>query len=317
MKNEVKNRLYPFTEFTRGKRASIHLNIGYFLAMSLLSLVVGACSAVSSNDDHTDNPALDPAAIEATSRAFFSSLLAGDIDAWLATLASDAVSYEPVGSPPNQGHEGLLAWASSLSGFESVAIELHDVFVADRSAAIPWTSTFTMPGGAAISVDGIDVHQFNDEGKIQVVKGYFDPRALMSPADDSGNGASEFLDPAEIEATSRAFFSSILAGDIDGWLATLAPDAVSHEPVGAPPNVGHEGLLAWASSLSGFESVDIELHAVHVAGNSAAMLWTSTFTPPGGEPIAIDGVDVHEYNAGGTIQLVLGYFDPGPLMPGN
>lgn len=122
------------------------------------------------------------------------------------------------------------------------------------------------------------------------------------------------LDPTAMEANSRAFFSTMLAGDMDGWLATLDKDAVSYEPVGTPPNVGHDGLLAWAASLSGFESVHIELHQLFVAGNSVAVVWTSTFTLPGGEAIAIDGVDIHEYNSAGTIQTIKGYFDPMPLM---
>ncbi|MBV7339158.1 nuclear transport factor 2 family protein [Chloroflexi bacterium TSY] len=140
------------------------------------------------------------------------------------------------------------------------------------------------------------------------------PVAVSGPTNGEQPAEAIVLDPAVIETTSRAFFSTMLAGDMDGWLATLAADAVSYEPVGSPPNVGHEGLLAWAGSMSGFDSVNIELHDLFVAGNSAAITWTSTFILPGGEAIAINGVDVHEYNSAGTIQTVKGYFDPMPLM---
>ena len=89
---------------------------------------------------------------------------------------------------------------------------------------------------------------------------------------------------------------------------------MTYEPVGTPPNEGHEGVIAWASAMAGFESVTMEVREIYVSGNSAAIVWTTTFGLPGDMEIELNGVDVHEYNADGLIQTVYGYFDPTPLM---
>lgn len=116
-----------------------------------------------------------------TSTRFFSTLNVGDIEGWLGTLASDARSYEPVGSPPNEGHEGLLKWLQALSApFESMKIEVGDVYAAGNSAAITWTAHAKLKNKKDFQMTGVDVHEYNEQGKIQTVKGYFDPAPMMA-----------------------------------------------------------------------------------------------------------------------------------------
>lgn len=124
------------------------------------------------------------------------------------------------------------------------------------------------------------------------------------------------LSPEHIAATSQAFFDTMNAGDMAGWVATLSPDVVSYEPVGTLPNVGHEGLMAWAQANAqmGFRSVVVEVHRITVAGREAAIVWTTRFTLPDGQVVALEGVDTHAYDEAGLIREIKGYFDPTPLM---
>ena len=119
----------------------------------------------------------------------------------------------------------------------------------------------------------------------------------------------------QIQETSQEFFAALNRGDVQGWLNTLAEDATSHEPVGTPPNQGHEGLLQWLQqSGEAFETWQTTVQDIFVAGNSAAIRWSSHGVLRNGEEVNIEGIDVHEYNADGKIQTVKGYFDPTPIM---
>ncbi|RMF40822.1 MAG: DUF4440 domain-containing protein [Alphaproteobacteria bacterium] len=122
--------------------------------------------------------------------------------------------------------------------------------------------------------------------------------------------------PEENAATSRAFFRHFGAGDMAAWLATMAPDIRTWEPVGTPPNVGHEGVLAWAGQMGqmGIASAEIDVRAVHPAGDSTAVEWTTTFTFQDGRSLEISGVDIHRFDEDGLIAEVRGYYDPSPLM---
>ena len=124
---------------------------------------------------------MDMKQLEQTSRDFFNSLNNGDIEGWLKTLAKDALSYEPVGTPPNEGHEGLLQWLENMGQpFESFHTDVKEVFVAGNDAAIRWTAVGKLKSGQEINLSGIDVHEYNEDGQIQTVKGYFDPSPIMA-----------------------------------------------------------------------------------------------------------------------------------------
>ena len=49
----------------------------------------------------------------------------------------------------------------------------------------------------------------------------------------------------EIRASVEAYIAAVNANDKDTFLDRFAPDAVWHDPVGAPPHVGREGIGAF------------------------------------------------------------------------
>lgn len=122
--------------------------------------------------------------------------------------------------------------------------------------------------------------------------------------------------PVENMATTARFYDSLNAGDMAGWLGTMAADVVTHEPVGAPPNEGHDGVMAWAANNAamGFKSVQVTIDSIYPSPAENAVVWTTTFVLANDEVVTIPGVDIHRFDADGLIEEVRAYFDPSPLM---
>lgn len=119
--------------------------------------------------------------IRETVADYFKAIREMDVDAWLATFAEDAVSHDPVGAPPSEGHAGLRAFFEGITGaFETVGLFEDSVFVAGESAAVKWTGRGTGKNGRDVVFEGIDVFEINADNRIQTVRAYWDPSALMS-----------------------------------------------------------------------------------------------------------------------------------------
>ncbi len=112
---------------------------------------------------------------------YFAAIRAMDADAWLSTLAADAVTHDPVGAPPNNGHAALRQFFEGIAGaFEKVRLFEDHVFVNGNEAAVKWTGRGVGKNGRSVTFEGIDVFEVNDEGKIQRLRGYWNPAAMMA-----------------------------------------------------------------------------------------------------------------------------------------
>lgn len=112
---------------------------------------------------------------------YFAAIRAMDAEAWVATFAADATSHDPVGAPPMTGHAVLRQFFEGIAGaFETIGFFEDQVFTSGNEAAVKWTARGTGKNGRAITFEGIDVFEINDEGKIQTVRGYWNPAAMMA-----------------------------------------------------------------------------------------------------------------------------------------
>ena len=103
-----------------------------------------------------------------------------DVEAWIATFAPDAVSYDPVGAPPTAGHDALRQFFGAIVGaFKKVGLTEDHVFIANNEAAVKWTGRGTGTNGRDVRFEGIDVIEFNEEGKIRTVRAYWNPAEVM------------------------------------------------------------------------------------------------------------------------------------------
>ncbi|HEY7786355.1 MAG TPA: nuclear transport factor 2 family protein [Pyrinomonadaceae bacterium] len=112
----------------------------------------------------------------------------------------------------------------------------------------------------------------------------------------------------------RSYFAALRAMDREAWVNTFAADAVSHDPVGAPPIVGHQKLGDFFSSItSAFKEVGLTEQDIFIAGDGAAVLWKGKGTSRQGKPVRFSGIDVFEINEEGKIQTVRAYWNPGEM----
>ncbi|QLY30254.1 nuclear transport factor 2 family protein [Nocardia huaxiensis] len=90
--------------------------------------------------------------------------------------AADAVVEDPIGSEPRRGHEKIRELYTALEAMERET-ELHTVKVAGNHVAV----SFTMVGkfnGQQMTLDPIDVMEFDDAGKIISMRAYWGPENL-------------------------------------------------------------------------------------------------------------------------------------------
>ncbi len=122
-----------------------------------------------------------PAVIRKVVASYFAAIRAMDPQAWLATFAEDAISFDPVGAVPIEGHKGLQQFYEQIRmAFETLSITEDEIFVAGNQAATKFVGKGIGLNGQEVTFKGIDVFEINDDGKIQRLWGYWDPEKLMT-----------------------------------------------------------------------------------------------------------------------------------------
>ena len=118
-----------------------------------------------------------------------------------------------------------------------------------------------------------------------------------------------------VAAVVATYFRALRAMDAAAWAATFAEDAVSHDPVGAPPHQGRAGVQTFASGIFPmFQSFGLTEEDVFICANTAAVKWKGQGVGKNGKSVTFYGIDVIEVNEQGKIQTVRAYWDPGPVM---
>ncbi len=123
------------------------------------------------------------------------------------------------------------------------------------------------------------------------------------------------MSPEVISQAVRDYFKAIRDMNEDAWISTFAPDAVSNDPVGSPPMVGHQRLAEFFQSIAGaFETVGLTEDQIFIAGNGAAVKWTGRGTSKQGKSVHFEGIDIFEINESGKIQKIYAYWNPAEMV---
>ena len=123
------------------------------------------------------------------------------------------------------------------------------------------------------------------------------------------------MSPEVIAQTVKAYFAALRAMDQQAWVNTFAEDAVSHDPVGAPPINGHQKLGEFFQTITAaFKEVGLTEDQVFISGNSAAVKWTGKGTSKQGRAVHFEGIDVIVVNAGGKIETLHAYWNPAEMV---
>ncbi|HKP45468.1 MAG TPA: nuclear transport factor 2 family protein [Pyrinomonadaceae bacterium] len=124
---------------------------------------------------------MSPEVIARTVKEYFAALRAMDQQAWVNTFAEDGISYDPVGAPPNRGHQKLGEFFQTvMAAFKEVGLTEDQIFIAGNSAAVKWTGKGTSKEGRAVRFEGIDVFTINESGKIQTLYAYWNPAEMVA-----------------------------------------------------------------------------------------------------------------------------------------
>ena len=124
---------------------------------------------------------MSPEVISKVVKAYFAAIRDMNQNAWVNTFAEDAISYDPVGAPPIEGHQKLGEFFQSITaGFKEVGLTEDDVFIAANQAAVKWTGTGISKKGNKVRFEGIDVITLNEAGKIQTLHGYWNPAEMVA-----------------------------------------------------------------------------------------------------------------------------------------
>src|SRR5580765_8262460 len=111
------------------------------------------------------------------------------------------------------------------------------------------------------------------------------------------------MSPEVVAKTVKAYFAAIRAMDIPACVDTFASDAVSHDPVGAPPNVGQQKVEEFFRNImAACKEVGLKEDEVFSAGSGAAVKWSGRGISQSGNKVHFEGIDVLEVNAAGKIQ---------------
>lgn len=120
-------------------------------------------------------------AIQQVIADYYAATRTMDAEMWLGTFAPDAVCYEPVGSLPLCDREARYQFFQGISDrFNTVGLTEDFVNIAENEAAVKWTGCGVGKNGRAVTFEGIDRFEFNDAGKIQTVRAYWDIAALLA-----------------------------------------------------------------------------------------------------------------------------------------
>ena len=141
------------------------------LAISLMFLLVSSVTRVEA----APTPDLTPQQIEAVIEDAFAGLVAFDAQRVVSHFAADAVLEDPVGTPPMVGTQAITAYLESFPTlFSQMKLYSLDIKVGGQEAGVKWRLRFTTHSGHVFFLEGIGHFKFNQDGKIQSEKEFFD-----------------------------------------------------------------------------------------------------------------------------------------------
>lgn len=123
------------------------------------------------------------------------------------------------------------------------------------------------------------------------------------------------MSPEVVSKAVKAYFAAIRAMDQEAWVNSFAEDAITYDPVGAPPTAGHQKLREFFQTITAaFKEVGLTEDEIFIAGNGAAVRWSGRGISKQGRKVHFEGIDVFEVNEAGKIQSVHAYWNPAEMV---
>ena len=118
------------------------------------------------------------------------------------------------------------------------------------------------------------------------------------------------MERSELEALVHTYVDAVGRQDIDALVAMFAEDAIQEDPVGTPPNVGHDAIRGFfEKSFAVPFSVEMNPEIL-VGGNYASFRFVIT-VPIGDDKVVVRVADLLKANDDGTIAQLWAIQDMG------
>jgi steroid Delta-isomerase len=115
--------------------------------------------------------------------------------------------------------------------------------------------------------------------------------------------------PEQVQSVIAAYVDGYRRNDKQAVIDLFRADAVWHDPVGAPPHVGHDGIGEfWDQTHAMADSIALEPRFVVVAGDEGVMSFEIHVGTPTGTMV-MDAVEIFTVGDDGKIVLLKAYWD--------
>ncbi|HEY3096552.1 MAG TPA: nuclear transport factor 2 family protein [Acidimicrobiia bacterium] len=115
-----------------------------------------------------------PEQVRAAIDAYAAAYRENDRDAFLDVFADGGVIIDPVGTPAHVGREARGAfWDTVHQLTEKITFDVKDVVVCGYEAAMVF-GIHAGSGDSGIVLDAVDIFEVNDDGKVTLMKAYWD-----------------------------------------------------------------------------------------------------------------------------------------------
>jgi steroid delta-isomerase len=160
---------------------SLFLKRTMALAAALMFLVVMSAARVEAAANYD----LTPEPIEAAVEEYFASIGSLDVQRFVNNFAPDGVLEDPVGTPPIQGTQAIGAFFGAIiAPFSEIKPYVQEVIVCGQEAAVNWKLKLKTTTGKVIIIDGMGVFRFDQQGKLQSVREFWDLAAFLAELQD-------------------------------------------------------------------------------------------------------------------------------------
>lgn len=112
---------------------------------------------------------------------YFGALRSMDETTWVGLFATGGALHDPADAAPLVGDEALRGFfRMALGAFETLSLTTDSVFVCGNQAAVRFRGEGRGKNGRDVRFEGIDLFEFDADGRIRSVRGYWEPGALFA-----------------------------------------------------------------------------------------------------------------------------------------
>lgn len=124
---------------------------------------------------------LTPEQMEAAVEEYFDSIGSLNVQRYVNNFAANGVLEDPVGTPPIQGTQNIAGYFGAIiAPFSQIKPKVQEVIPCGQEAAVNWKLNLTTAAGKKITIDGMGIFKFDQTGKLQSVREFWDLAAFLA-----------------------------------------------------------------------------------------------------------------------------------------